>query len=59
MAIPTRFVTYFFDDLTIRDQGDMKRIRDAATQQLGALQPGDRAASPRDHQSQEMGRRAT
>jgi VWFA-related protein len=44
MAIPTRFVTYFFDDLIIRDQGDLKRIRDAATQQLGALQPGDRAA---------------
>jgi VWFA-related protein len=44
MAIPTRFVTYFFDDLTIRDPGDLKRIRDAATEQLGGLQPGDRAA---------------
>lgn len=44
MAIPTRFVTYFFDDLTIRDQGDLKRIRDAVTQQLGELPPGDRAA---------------
>jgi len=42
--IPARFVTYFFDDLTIRDPGDLKRIRDAATEQLGALQPGDRAA---------------
>jgi VWFA-related protein len=44
MEIPTRFVTYFFDDLTIRDQGDLKRIRDAAAGQLGALQPGDRVA---------------
>jgi len=44
MAIPTRFVTYFFDDLTIRDPGDLKRIRDAAAGQLAALQPGDRAA---------------
>jgi VWFA-related protein len=44
MALPARFVTYFFDDLSIRDQGDLKRIRDAVTQQLGALQPGDRAA---------------
>jgi len=44
MQIPTRFVMYFFDDLTIRDFGDLKRIRDAAARQLGALQPGDRAA---------------
>jgi VWFA-related protein len=44
MQIPTRFVTYFFDDLTIRDPGDLKRIRDAAAGQFGALQPGDRAA---------------
>jgi VWFA-related protein len=44
IEVPTRFVTYFFDDLTIRDQGDLKRIRDAAAGQLGALQPGDRAA---------------
>jgi VWFA-related protein len=44
VSIPTRFITYFFDDLTIRDQGDLKRIREAATAQLGALQPGDRAA---------------
>lgn len=43
-AIPTRYITYFFDDLTIRDQGDLKRIRDAVSRQLGALQPGDRAA---------------
>jgi len=44
MEIPARYVTYFFDDITLRDFGDLKRIRDAAAQQLGALQPGDRAA---------------
>jgi VWFA-related protein len=44
MEIPARFVTYFFDDVTLRDPGDMTRIRDAAARQLGALQPGDRAA---------------
>ena len=44
IEIPARFVAYFFDDITIRDFGDLKRIRDAAGQQLGALQPGDRAA---------------
>jgi VWFA-related protein len=44
IEIPARFVAYFFDDITIRDFGDLKRIRDAAAQQLGALQPGDRAA---------------
>jgi VWFA-related protein len=44
MEIPARFVTYFFDDVTIRDFGDLKRINDAAVQQLGQLQPGDRVA---------------
>ena len=44
VEIPARFVTYFFDDLTIRDTGDLTRIREAAARQLGALQPGDRAA---------------
>ena len=42
--IPARFITYFFDDPTIRDPGDLKRIRDAAARQLGALRPDDRAA---------------
>lgn len=42
--VPTRFVTYFFDDMTIRDQGDLTRIREAAARQLGVLQAGDRAA---------------
>lgn len=41
-VIPTRFVLYFFDDLTIRDPGDLSRIRTAAARQLGTLQPGDR-----------------
>ena len=44
VEIPAHFIAYFFDDVTIRDFGDLKRIRDAAAQQLGALQPGDRAA---------------
>jgi VWFA-related protein len=44
VEIPARFVTYFFDDVTIRDTGDLTRIREAAARQLGALQPGDRAA---------------
>ncbi len=44
IEIPSRFVTYFFDDVRIRDFGDLKRIIDAAGRQLGALQPGDRAA---------------
>ncbi|MGA3023980.1 MAG: VWA domain-containing protein [Bryobacteraceae bacterium] len=44
MAIPERFVGYLFDDVTIRDTGDLTRVRDAAARQLGALQPGDRAA---------------
>ncbi len=41
--IPTRFVAYLFDDLSIRDPGDLTRIRKAAAQQFSALQPGDRA----------------
>ena len=44
MSIPARYIAYVFDDLTLRDFGDLKRIRDAAARQLGALQPGDRAA---------------
>ena len=44
MSIPARYIAYVFDDLTLRDFGDLKRIRDAAARQLGALQPDDRAA---------------
>ena len=40
--IPARFVLYFFDDVSIRDPGDLSRIRTAAARQLGVLQPGDR-----------------
>ena len=42
--IPERFAAYFFDDVAFRDIGDLTRLRDAATKQLGALQAGDRAA---------------
>jgi VWFA-related protein len=44
VEIPTRFVTYLFDDVGIRDFGDLKRIRDAVARQIGELQPGDRVA---------------
>ena len=44
MAIPERFVAFLFDDVAIRDPADLTRIRDAATKQLAALQPGDRAS---------------
>ncbi|MGO4880551.1 MAG: VWA domain-containing protein [Bryobacteraceae bacterium] len=42
--IPSRFIAYLFDDLTIRDFGDLQHIRDAANRQIGELQPGDRTA---------------
>jgi VWFA-related protein len=44
MDIPERFIAYYFDDRSIRGIADLTRIRTAAAQQLGALQPGDRAA---------------
>ena len=44
MVIPERFVAFLFDDVGIRDSADLTRIRDAATRQLAALQPGDRAS---------------
>lgn len=44
IGIPTRFVTYFFDDFNIRDFGDLKHIKDAVGRQFGEMQPGDRAA---------------
>ena len=44
MVIPERFVAFLFDDISIRDSADLTRIRDAATRQLAALQPGDRAS---------------
>jgi VWFA-related protein len=44
VAIPSRFIAYLFDDLTIRDFGDLQRIREAAAREIAGLQPGDRAA---------------
>jgi VWFA-related protein len=44
MVIPERFVAFLFDDASLRDSADLTRIRDAATRQLAALQPGDRAS---------------
>jgi VWFA-related protein len=44
VVIPERFVAFLFDDVSIRDSADLTRIRDAATRQLAALQPGDRAS---------------
>ena len=43
-AMPGRFILWFFDDLTIRDTGDLTRLRDAATRQVGTVQPSDRVA---------------
>ncbi len=42
--IPERFIAYFFDDISFRDVGDLTRLRDAATKQIGAIQSGDRMA---------------
>jgi VWFA-related protein len=42
-AIPTRFVTYLFDDVHI-DIGDLLQVRAATIKDLSLLQPTDRAA---------------
>ncbi len=44
VAVPERFVAFLFDDAAIRGPADLTRVRDAATRQLAALQPGDRAS---------------
>jgi VWFA-related protein len=44
MDVPERFIAYYFDDRSIRGIADLTRIRTAAAQQFGDLQPGDRAA---------------
>jgi VWFA-related protein len=44
MEIPARYFAYVFDDLTFHDFGDLKRVRDAAARQFGALRASDRAA---------------
>lgn len=42
--VPERYITYFFDDISLGGFSTLQRIRDAATKQLNALQPGDRVA---------------
>ena len=44
MDVPERFITYFFDDISMGGIGILQHIRDAAAKQLNALQPGDRVA---------------
>jgi len=44
MDVPERFITYFFDDSSMGGITILQRIREAATKQLNALQPGDRVA---------------
>ena len=44
VVIPERFVAFLFDDAAIRNPADLAQIRAAATRQLAALQPGDRAS---------------
>ena len=44
LEVPERLIVYLFDDVTIRDPGDLKSIRDAVAQQIGALPPRGRAA---------------
>jgi len=44
IVMPERFVAFLFDDAAIRDSADLTRVRNAATRQLAALQPGDRAS---------------
>jgi VWFA-related protein len=42
MDIPTRFVAYFFDDLSMGPV--LQRVREAAAKQIDSMQPGDRIA---------------
>jgi VWFA-related protein len=44
MDIPERYIAYFFDDVNIHGISTLQRVREAATKQLNALQPGDRVA---------------
>src|ERR1022692_5067463 len=52
IEFPARFIAYLFDDVTIRDLGDLKPIRDAAARQLGALQPGWVSDRSEEHTSE-------
>jgi VWFA-related protein len=42
--VPERFIVYFFDDVSLGGFSVLQHVRDAATKQIDALQPGDRVA---------------
>ena len=44
MDVPERFIAYFVDDVNIHGISILQRVREAATKQVNALQPGDRVA---------------
>jgi VWFA-related protein len=44
MDAPQRFIAYFFDDLSLGGISILQHLRDAASKQIDALQPGDRVA---------------
>jgi VWFA-related protein len=44
MDVPERYIAYFVDDANIHGIGILQRVREAATKQINALQPGDRIA---------------
>jgi VWFA-related protein len=44
MDVPERYIAYFVDDVNIRGISILQRVREAATKQINALQPGDRVA---------------
>ena len=44
MDVPERYIAYFFDDVAIGGFSILERLREAATKQHNALQPGDRVA---------------
>jgi VWFA-related protein len=44
MDVPERFIAYFVDDANIHGISILQRVREAATKQINALQPGDRIA---------------
>jgi VWFA-related protein len=44
MDVPERFIAYFVDDVNVHGISILQRVREAATKQINALQPGDRIA---------------
>jgi VWFA-related protein len=44
MDVPERYIAYFVDDVNIHGISILQRVREAATKQVNALQPGDRVA---------------